>query len=121
MQQIQLGYRGGLMDQANRVRYSSNPFDATLGSPAAEQRLSTIYPGNPAVPNLLRQRDMESGLARSTNDILGNSKTAQRGIADDAFSGSDLAQTALDLGINTVTGQVPVGTVVKGLGSSSLR
>lgn len=113
MGQMQLGYRGALMDQANRVRFSGNPFDATLGNPAAEQRLATMYPGNPGNADLLRTRDLESGLARSTNDIIGNSKTAQRGIADSAFAEGGLGQIALDAGLNLATGQVPIGLIAK--------
>lgn len=119
--QTQLGYRGGLMDQANKVRYSSNPFDATIGTPAAEQRLGVMFPDNPGVSNLLRTRDMENGLARTTNDILGNSKTAQRAIADQTFQGDGLAQTALDLGLSAATGQVPIGTMIRGVGKIGLK
>jgi len=119
--QIQLGYRSSLMDQANKVRYATNPFETTLGTPAAEQRLGTVYAGNPNVPRLLRQRDIESSLARTTNDILGNSKTAQRGIADAAFGDDGLVQAGLDVGINLATGQVPIGTAVKGLGKLGLK
>ena len=52
-------------------------------------------------------------LARNTNDILGNSKTAQRGIADQQFAGEDWPQLALDAGINLATGQVPTSLLIK--------
>lgn len=111
--QMQLGYRSGLMDQGNRLRYSSNPFDATLGTPNAEAKLGAMYPDNPNVSNLLRTRDLEGNLARSTNDILGNSKTAQRGIADQAFGGLSVPQMAVDAGIGVATGNVPIGAVMR--------
>lgn len=113
MPMVQLGYRDALMQRANSVRGSSNPFDATLGTPAAEMRLNAVYPDSQGPANLLRQRDLERQMQATSNDILGNSKTAQRGIADEAFSGEDLPQIALDTGLNLATGQVPIGTVVK--------
>lgn len=111
--QMQLGYRDALMNQGNKVRYSSNPFDATLGTPQAEARLRTMYPETASVDRLLRTRDLERGLAATTNDILGNSKTAQRLMADQAFGGDDVAQMGLDAIVNIATGQVPVGMVAK--------
>lgn len=101
--QMQLGYRSALMDRANSVRFSSNPFDATLGSPAAEQRLSTLYPDTPSVATLLSQRDMERQLAGSTNEILGNSRTAQRQIADQAFETNPLMEAAMHGGAAMAT------------------
>lgn len=110
---FQLGYRDSLVNQANRVRYNANPFDATLGNPMAEQRLRTVYPNTPGVDTLLQQRDLEGQLARNTNDIIGNSKTAQRSIADQQFAGDDWPQLALDAGINIATGQVPTSLFLK--------
>jgi hypothetical protein len=88
--QMQAGYRSGLMGRANNVRDTQNPWEATLGSPNARARIDTLYPGNPGTDNLFRSREIEGQMARSTNDITGNSKTAQRGIADAAFDGSSL-------------------------------
>lgn len=118
--QAQLGQRSALMDTAGNSQYSRNPF-SLLNTPNMEQKIGALYPDNPGVPNLLRTRDLEGGLARTTNDILGNSKTAQRGIADEAFNGNELAQTALDLGMNVATGQIPIGTMVKGVGKLGLK
>jgi hypothetical protein len=118
--QMQLGFRSQLMGNANKVRYGSNPFDATLGNPQAEQRIGALYPDNPGNANLFAQRDMEGQLARNSNDILGNSKTAQRLIADKAFAGpdvSDMVTGAVDL----AHGGVPVGTIAKaGLGRAGM-
>lgn len=112
--QMQLGYRDQLMKQASGVRYSTNPFEATLGTPAAEQRLYTLYPGNPGVERLLRQRDLERNLAQTVNSILGNSKTAQRKIADEAFGDDTLGQI-VDAGVNVAMGQIPTGFALKQL------
>jgi len=112
MAQIQLGNRSGLITQADRLRYSSNPW-GQIDSPVAEQRLGVVHADKPeGVTNLLTQRDLELKLARSANDIVGNSKTAQRGIADQTF-GEDLPQLVLDTGLNLATGQVPIGVVAK--------
>lgn len=93
--QMQLGYRSALMDKANGVRYASNPFDATLGTPAAEQRLATMYPDNPGNANLLRTRDLEGQLARTNNTVLGNSLTAARQVADADFTANPLIEAGL--------------------------
>lgn len=118
--QMQLGYRDSLMGAANKVRYSSNPFEATLGTPVAEQRLGLLHPGNENIPRLLRTRDMERDLAQSTSAILGNSKTAQRQIADKAFDGEGLGHL-VDVGVNLATGQVPTGVLIKGLTGQSVK
>jgi hypothetical protein len=72
-----------------------------------------MYPETPGVDRLLRTRDLERNLASTTNDILGNSKTAQRLNADQAFSGDDAAQMGIDAIVNLATGQVPVGMIAK--------
>lgn len=121
MEQMRLGYRVGLDDRANDMRYSSNPFEGVLGTPAAEQRLSAVYGDNtPGVTRLLRQRDMERDLARSTNDILGNSATAKRLIADENFLGN-LPSAAADVAIDVATGQVPVRSALGMFGRGALR
>lgn len=113
LNQMRLGYRDSLMKAADKVRYSSNPFDATLGTPVAEQRLATLYPdGTGNAPRLLRTRDLESKLARTTNEILGNSKTAQRQLADQAFE-DGMGQKMLEAGMDMAMGQVPIGLVVR--------
>lgn len=112
--QIQLGYRSGLMDQANNVRTSGNPYEATLGTPNSEAKLSTVFPDNPNISRLLRQRDLERQMQATSNDILGNSKTAQRGIADQDFMNkANWAPTAIDAAISMKTGSLPIGPIAK--------
>ncbi|AJR22529.1 MULTISPECIES: hypothetical protein [unclassified Sphingobium] len=121
MEQMRLGYRVGLNDRANDMRYSSNPFEGILGTPAAEQRLSAVYGDNfPGVSRLLRQRDIERNLARSTNDILGNSKTAQRMIADETF-GNSAAVNALDAISDIASMKVPVKSTIGFFGRAALK
>lgn len=110
--QFQLGYRSGLVDQANRLRYSTNPFASVLDNPAAEQRLGAVFPDNPGNANLLRQRDLEGQLARSSNDVLGNSKTAGRQVADQQFGESPGLGLATDLTTSAITGS-PVPSLVR--------
>jgi len=111
--QMRLGFQSGLSDAASKLRYSTNPFEAVLGTPSMESRLSTMYPQTPGVDRLLRTRDLERGLASTTNDILGNSKTAQRLTADRAFGGDDAAQMGIDAMVNLAAGQVPVGLIAR--------
>lgn len=114
MPQIQLGYRSGLMDQASNIRTSGNPYEATLGTPNAEAKLGTVFPDNPNVNRLLRQRDLEAQMQATSNDIIGNSKTAQRGIADQEFMNkSNWAPTAIDAAISMKTGSLPIGPIAK--------
>jgi len=121
LEQMRLGYRVGLNDRANDMRYSSNPFEGVLGTPAAEQRLSSVYGDNmPGVTRLLRQRDMERDLARSTNEILGNSATAKRLTADEGFMGA-LPGAAADVAIDVATGQVPIKSAIGMFGRGALR
>lgn len=102
--QMQLGYRGALMDKANSVRTSTNPFDATLGTPAAEQRLGMMFQGSPGVAPLLRTRDLEGQLARTNNSVLGNSMTAQRQIADSDFAANPMVEGGLHAAAAFATG-----------------
>ncbi|GHH16104.1 hypothetical protein GCM10008023_19730 [Sphingomonas glacialis] len=100
--QMQLGYRDTLMARANSARFNANPFDATLGTPAAEQRLAALHPDMPSIADLLRQRDLEGQLARAHNKILGNSDTAARTIADQEFA-NPVAEGALHAGAAVMT------------------
>jgi hypothetical protein len=120
LSQMQLGYRGALMDKANSVRTSTNPFDATLGTPAAEQRLGMMFRGSAGVSPLLRTRDLENTLARTNNKILGNSDTAERQLADQAFGAGALPAAALDAGMMAVGG-VPTASIGRALAGGGLR
>jgi hypothetical protein len=120
--QMQLGYRSQLVENANNLRTAGNPFDAasTLGTPAAVSRLQTMYPNNPGVSNLLRQADLERGMARTNNKLIGNSDTAERGIADQAFAGSAVPAMVLDAGM-MAAGGVPTASAARMLGGRGLR
>ena len=119
--QMQLGYRDQLMKQGNNVRFSTNPYEATLGTPAAEQRLTTLYGNTPGVGQLLRQRDLERSMQQSSNGILGNSKTAQRQIADEGFLENPMTQAGVDIGANVLAGGMPVTTMLRALAGNGVR
>ncbi len=106
LSQMQLGYRGALTDRAATVRDASNPFEATLGTPAARDRLEAMYPGNAGNTRLLRQREMENDLARSTMELIGNSMTQGRKVADDQFMGGYGPSLAADAAAAVATGGV---------------
>lgn len=104
LEQFKLGYRSGMVDQAGRVRTASNPWNSVYGSPQAQQRVATLFPEGST--NFNRQAALEAELARTNNFILGNSMTAERQLADDAF-GSNIAG---DMAIDAVTTGTPIKT-----------
>jgi hypothetical protein len=122
--QMRLGAQSQLVENAGRLRNRTNPFDSTLGTPAMEQRLTTLY-GNDDDANIARlllHRDTERDIAASSNRLIGNSMTAERNVADDAFgNGGGLGDAAIEVGANLALGQVPIGTAVRGLLSNGLR
>jgi len=119
--QMQLGYRGAMVDHAGRVRDSGNPWDATLGSPVARDRLSTMYPGNPGVDRMLRAVDLEKQIQQTTNAVLGNSRTARNQIADQAFAGSPLVEGALHAGAAVATGGASIPGTAARLAGTGIR
>lgn len=122
--QYRLGFQSKLVENASRIRLANNPFESTLGTPAMERRLTTLYPEGSGsdVPRLLLQRNLERDVAASGNRLVGNSMTAERQIADDAFgNGGGLGDAALEIGANVALGQVPIGTAIRGGLSRGLR
>jgi len=97
--QMRLGYRSELMNHAGTVRDASNPWEATLGSPTARTRLTTLNGETPGTANLLRQRELEAQMQRTSNAVVGNSFTARRAISDEAFAGNG-AQRAAEAGLH---------------------
>lgn len=94
LEQFRLGRISDIVDQAGKVKYASNPWNSVVGSPSEQQRLALLYPEN--APSFIRQYQLERNLARSQNDILGGSQTAERMLADQAFQGSIAGDMALD-------------------------
>ncbi|SFR97628.1 hypothetical protein SAMN05192580_2187 [Sphingomonas jatrophae] len=119
--QMQLGYRGAMVDHAGRVRDASNPWEATLGSPLSRDRLGAMYPENPATDRLLRTRELEGTLQQTDHAVLGNSRTARNQIADQSFLESPLVQGAADVGASMLTGGVPAATMMRIAAGRGLR
>lgn len=118
--QMRLGFQGRLVENADRLQQSTNPF-RILNTPAMEQRLSAMYPDKADdVARLLAQRDMEFGLAGSTNEVLGNSKTAKRILADESFM-NGAGDGVVDALSDVVTGQAPVGASLRALMASTIK
>jgi hypothetical protein len=101
--QMQLGYRGALVDHASKVRDSGNPWEATLGAPASRDRLETMYPNNPGVARMLRQRDLEGRMQQTKDGVIGNSKTAGRQIMDKVFDGGGWPVALGEAGLAVLT------------------
>jgi len=105
LSQQQLGFRSALMDRANSVRDVSNPWETTLGNPNARARIDALYPDNSGNQQLYNGLDLERQMANTRNDVLGNSKTAQRAIADQAFADpGNLPGKAISYGLAAKTG-----------------
>jgi hypothetical protein len=134
LEQMRLGFQSQLAENAGKLRYSTNPFESVLGTPAMEQRLSTLYGDTSEVARLLSQRDLETRLAASSNRLIGNSMTAERQIADEAFGPNPIIEGALHAGAAVAThgGSIPgtaarlVGTGIKdrvalGLGQRAVQ
>lgn len=117
-EQMQMGFRSKLIDDAERLRNSSNPFDS-LNTPAMERRLGAVYGGD-NVARLLAQRDLERGLASSANRLVGNSATAERAAADAAFGDSGAMRPIIEGGIETAISGAPAMTILRSLANSSV-
>lgn len=103
--QMRLGAQSQLVENAGKLRYTTNPFESVLGTPAMEKRLATMY-GDDSDANIVRllmQRDIERDLAGSTNRLIGNSMTAERKVADDAFAPNPIVEGALHAGAAVAT------------------
>lgn len=114
VEQMQMGFRSGLADAAGRYRNNSNPF-AILNNPAMEQRLGTLYGDqmDMEIARLLSQRDLEAELAGSTNRLIGNSLTAERQMADEAFGQTSLTGDMMQGGVETLVTGAPVATAMR--------
>jgi hypothetical protein len=113
VEQMRLGFQSGLAENAGRVRNNSNPFQSQLDTPGMEQRLSTLYPESDSIARLLAQRDLEAQLAGSTNRLVGNSMTAERQMADEAFNQSGLMGNVVQGVAETAVTGAPVVTALR--------
>lgn len=118
--QLRLGFQSALGEKAGTFRNSTNPFESTLGTPGMEQRLNSLYPdGGDNIARLLAQRDMERDVAGFTNRLIGNSMTAERQVADQAFSQGNMIGDLASGTVETLLTGAPVVTAARsGVGRS---
>lgn len=102
--QYRLGFRSALDDRLGNIRYNANPWETAFGSPNAQERMGVLFPQG--APRFGQQYDLESRMAQTARDVLGNSATAERGIADQAFNIPPGAALAID-GVGSIVGGAP--------------
>ncbi|WP_031293290.1 hypothetical protein [Sphingobium sp. HDIP04] len=118
---MQLGARDRLVKGAENLSNSTNPF-RILNTPAMEQRLNILYPdAGDDVARLLLQRDLENRMAGTSNFLIGNSSTAERGLADQAFGDEGLLRPVIEGGLETAISGAPVMTIGRRLGGQWLK
>lgn len=113
LQMMQLGSRDRLMQGAEALSNSTNPY-RVLNTPAMEKRLAALYPENgPDVARLLMQRDLEGKMAATSNSLVGNSATAERQLADQAFADEGLLRPIIEGAAETAITGAPVMTLLR--------
>jgi hypothetical protein len=125
LDQMRLGFQSSLAEQAGRLRNNTNPFNI-LDNPQMEQRLGAMQYGGDEIARLLSQRDLEAQVAGSTNRLIGNSATAERGLADELFGAqsgmmNDLGPMALETAISGAPWATGARSIASRLGGQALR
>jgi hypothetical protein len=119
--QMQLGYRGAMVDAAEGVRYTNNPYDATLGTPTQIERLQVMNQGNQNVDRLLRQAELERQMQARANDIMGGSPTQGRAVADQQFLDQNAMPSLAADAASMMVGGVPVATAARQIAGRGLK
>ena len=83
MPEAQRGFGTDLADQAEKLRFTRNPYEAIYGSPAQQQRVGTMFPQG--ADKFRRIYDREQDMAGTMQEVLGGSQTAMRQGMDGAF------------------------------------
>jgi len=92
--QYDLGYRSGMVEQAGKVRYATNPWDTAYGTPQAQQKLTSLFPQN--ADRFGKQYGLEGQMAETNKAVIGGSPTAERLISDSNFDMGFLPTVAMD-------------------------
>ena len=79
----QAGYATAMADQAEKVRYSGDPFKAVYGSPLQQNKVATMFPEG--AENFGNIAGLEQDMAKTAYETLGGSPTAARLQADQMF------------------------------------
>ena len=106
---MQTGYRSGMVDQVERMRYSGNPYDAVYGTPDQVAKVGQLFPEG--AQNFARQAELEGMLARTQNETLGGSPTAARQAADAQFAPGLGAQLAGETALGIASGMPPIASI----------
>jgi hypothetical protein len=115
---MRLGARDRLVQGASELSNSTNPY-RTINTPAMEQRLATLY-GDDATQGLMAHRDAELRMAGTSNNLIGNSMTAERQAADRAFADEGFLRPIIEGGIETAVTGAPVMTALRRLGGQKI-
>lgn len=116
-EQYGLGYRSAMSEQAGKARYSSNPFETAYGTPQAQQKIASLFPEG--AERFGQQYDLERLIAKSKNEITGNSMTAARQNADADFAPGMLQAGMVDVA-TTGTPLVSGGRLLAKIGGDEL-
>ena len=109
-EQFKLGQRSNMIDEAAKVKFTSDPWKAAYGSPKTQEKLATLYPGG--AERFGNQFDIERQMSDASYNIAGNSKTQERAMNDANFA-PGIMQTAL---LDAATSGTPIMTGGKLLG-----
>lgn len=112
--EMQAGYATNLADQADKLRYSANPWEAIYGAPVQQKKIDALFPEG--APDFARQYALEQDMAKTAYETIGGSPTAGRTAADALFEGP--AGALLDGGVQMATGG---GLSVAGVAKSTAR
>ncbi len=112
---MQSGYRSGMVDQVEQMRFSGNPYEAVYGSPDQVAKVGALFPEG--AQNFARQAELEALLARTQNETLGGSATAGRHAADPQFAPELGTQLVGESALGMATGVPPIGAITSAMRS----
>ena len=113
MDHLRTGFRTGMAEQVDRMRFSGNPYDAIYGTPDQVAKVGVLFPEG--ADNFARQTDLERMMAKTQQETLGGSPTAGRRAADEMFAPGMGAQLAGETALGTLAGVPPVSAVARAL------
>ncbi|MEG8040610.1 hypothetical protein QP166_15140 [Sphingomonas sp. LR60] len=109
MDQFRSGYRSGMAEQVDRMRFSANPYDGVYGTPDQVAKVDALFPDG--VPNFARQAELERQMGKTQYETLGGSPTAARAAADRQFGPGLGMQLAGETALGVMTGAPPIGAL----------
>jgi len=109
LDQLRTGYRSGMAEQVDRMRFSGNPYDAVYGTPDQVAKVGALFPE--AAPNFARQAELERQMGKTQYETLGGSPTAGRAAADRQFGPGLGMQLAGETALGVMTGAPPIGAL----------